>query len=410
MLYRLKLLLSRQNAKKERVRAKLEIDISLVFVMLGLLTFGWVMVTSASMLVALDDYNNPYFYSIRQGFFAIISIFLFLLALLIPTKNYEKNFSAFFFIMLIILVAVLVPGIGKSVNGARRWIPLIVINIQVAELAKLLAIIFFSGYISTNLKKMNEFKEGILTPIALLGCIAILLLMQPDFGSTVVISICVMGMLFVGGNKAQWYGLLLAAMAAMASILVIVSPYRMHRITGFLHPWENANGSGYQLVQALIGFGRGGWFGDGLGNGVQKQFFLPEAHTDFITSVIAEEIGIVGLMVLLCVYLFIVFKALNIAKLAFDLKRHYQAFLAYGIGFWMGFQVFVNVGVNTGLLPTKGLTLPFISYGGSSLLIMCYTIGILLRIDFENKLLSDTINPKYVIRRFNRDWHKKNTK
>ncbi|MGQ4002439.1 putative lipid II flippase FtsW [Francisellaceae bacterium CB299] len=399
MLYRLKLLLSRQNAKKERVRAKLEIDISLVFVMLGLLIFGWVMVTSASMLVALDDYNNPYFYSIRQGFFAIISIFLFLLALLVPTKNYEKNFSAFFFIMLIVLVAVLVPGIGKSVNGARRWIPLIVINIQVAELAKLLAIIFFSGYISTNLSKMNEFKEGILTPISLLGCIAILLLMQPDFGSTVVISICVMGMLFVGGNKAQWYGLLLAAMIAMASILVIVSPYRMHRITGFLHPWENANGSGYQLVQALIGFGRGGWFGDGLGNGVQKQFFLPEAHTDFITSVIAEEIGIVGLMILLCVYLFIVFKALNIAKLAFDLKRHYQAFLAYGIGFWMGFQVFVNIGVNTGLLPTKGLTLPFISYGGSSLLIMCYTIGILLRIDFENKLLADTINPKYVYKK-----------
>jgi cell division protein FtsW len=399
VLYRLKLLLSRQNAKKERVRAKLEIDISLVFVMLGLLIFGWVMVTSASMLVALDDYNNPYFYSIRQGFFAIISIFLFLLALLVPTKNYEKNFSAFFFIMLIVLVAVLVPGIGKSVNGARRWIPLIVINIQVAELAKLLAIIFFSGYISTNLSKMNEFKEGILTPISLLGCIAILLLMQPDFGSTVVISICVMGMLFVGGNKAQWYGLLLAAMIAMASILVIVSPYRMHRITGFLHPWENANGSGYQLVQALIGFGRGGWFGDGLGNGVQKQFFLPEAHTDFITSVIAEEIGIVGLMILLCVYLFIVFKALNIAKLAFDLKRHYQAFLAYGIGFWMGFQVFVNIGVNTGLLPTKGLTLPFISYGGSSLLIMCYTIGILLRIDFENKLLADTINPKYVYKK-----------
>ena len=399
MLYRLKLLLSRQNAKKERVRAKLEIDISLVFVMLGLLIFGWVMVTSASMLVALDDYNNPYFYSIRQGFFAIISIFLFLLALLVPTKNYEKNFSAFFFIMLIVLVAVLVPGIGKSVNGARRWIPLIVINIQVAELAKLLAIIFFSGYISTNLSKMNEFKEGILTPISLLGCIAILLLMQPDFGSTVVISICVMGMLFVGGNKAQWYGLLLAAMIPMASILVIVSPYRMHRITGFLHPWENANGSGYQLVQALIGFGRGGWFGDGLGNGVQKQFFLPEAHTDFITSVIAEEIGIVGLMILLCVYLFIVFKALNIAKLAFDLKRHYQAFLAYGIGFWMGFQVFVNIGVNTGLLPTKGLTLPFISYGGSSLLIMCYTIGILLRIDFENKLLADTINPKYVYKK-----------
>ena len=399
MLYRLKLLLSRQNAKKERVRAKLEIDISLVFVMLGLLTFGWVMVTSASMLVALDDYSNPYFYSIRQGFFAIISIFLFLLALLVPTKNYEKNYSAFFFIMLIVLVAVLVPGIGKSVNGARRWIPLIVINIQVAELAKLLAIIFFSGYISTNLSKMNEFKEGILTPISLLGCIAILLLMQPDFGSTVVISICVMGMLFVGGNKAQWYGLLLAAMVVMASILVIVSPYRMHRITGFLHPWENANGSGYQLVQALIGFGRGGWFGDGLGNGVQKQFFLPEAHTDFITSVIAEEIGIVGLMILLCVYLFIVFKALNIARLAFDLKRHYQAFLAYGIGFWMSFQVFVNIGVNTGLLPTKGLTLPFISYGGSSLLIMCYTIGILLRIDFENKLLADTINPKFVYKK-----------
>ncbi|QLE79691.1 putative lipid II flippase FtsW [Francisella sp. Scap27] len=395
MLYRLKVLLSRQNAKKERVRAKLEIDISLVFIMLGMLAFGWIMVTSASMVVALDDYNNPYFYSIRQGFFAIISIFLFLLALLVPTKNYEKNYNAFFFIMLLVLVAVLVPGVGKSVNGARRWIPLVIINIQVAELAKLLAIIFFSGYIANTLDHMKNFKEGILTPISLLGCIAILLLMQPDFGSTVVISICVLGMLFVGGNKVQWYGLLLVAMILMAATLVVISPYRMHRITGFLHPWENANGSGYQLVQALIGFGRGGWFGDGLGNGVQKQFFLPEAHTDFITSVIAEEIGVVGLMVLLCVYLFIVFKALNIAKLAFELKRHYQAFLAYGIGFWMGFQVFVNIGVNTGLLPTKGLTLPFISYGGSSLLIMCYTIGILLRIDFENKLLADTINPRY---------------
>ncbi|AIT09179.1 cell division protein FtsW [Candidatus Francisella endociliophora] len=399
MLYRLKLLLSRQNAKKERVRAKLEIDISIVFVMLGLLTFGWVMVTSASMIVALDDYNNPYFYSIRQGFFAIISIFLFLLALLVPTKNYEKNFNFFFFAMLLILVAVLVPGVGKSVNGARRWIPLLIINIQVAELAKLLAIIFFSGYIATNLKKMSEFKEGILTPITLLGCIAILLLMQPDFGSTVVISICVMGMLFVSGNKVRWYGLLLGAMVLMAATLVIISPYRMHRITGFLHPWENANGSGYQLVQALIGFGRGSWFGDGLGSGVQKQFFLPEAHTDFITSVIAEEIGVVGLMILLVVYLYIVFRAMSIAKLAFELKRHYQAFLAYGIGFWIGFQVFVNIGVNTGLLPTKGLTLPLISYGGSSLLIMCYTLGILVRVDFENKLLADTINPKYVYKK-----------
>lgn len=150
---------------------------------------------------------------------------------------------------------------------------------------------------------MANFKEGILRPITLLGCIAILLLMQPDFGSTVVISICVMGMLFVAGNKVRWYGLLLGTMVMMAAMLVIISPYRMHRITGFLHPWENANGSGYQLVQALIGFGRGGWFGDGLGNGIQKQFFLPEAHTDFITSVIAEELGVVGLMVLLAVYL-----------------------------------------------------------------------------------------------------------
>nr|WP_232364387.1 putative lipid II flippase FtsW [Francisella tularensis] len=391
--------MSGKNSKKERVRAKLEIDISIVFIMLGLLTFGWVMVTSASMIVALDDYNNPYFYSIRQGFFAIIAIFLFLLALLVPTKNYEKNYNAFFFVMLIVLVAVLVPGIGKSVNGARRWIPLLIINIQVAELAKLLAIIFFSGYIAENLKKMANFKEGILRPITLLGCIAILLLMQPDFGSTVVISICVMGMLFVAGNKVRWYGLLLGTMVMMAAMLVIISPYRMHRITGFLHPWENANGSGYQLVQALISFGRGGWFGDGFGNGIQKQFFLPEAHTDFITSVIAEELGVVGLMVLLAVYLFIVFRAMSIAKMAFELNRYYQAFLAYGVGFWIAFQVFVNIGVNTGLLPTKGLTLPLISYGGSSLLIMCYTLSVLVRVDFENKLLADTINPRYIYKK-----------
>ncbi len=399
MFLRLKLLLTQQNAKRERVKAKLEVDVSIVFAMLGLLAFGWVMVTSASMIVAMDDYNNPFFYSIRQGFFAVIALFLFMLALLIPTKNYEKGFEVIFFIMLIVLVAVLVPGIGKSVNGARRWIPLIIINIQVAELAKLLAIMFFSGYIATNLPKMGNFKEGILTPISMLGAIALLLLMQPDFGSTVVISICVLGMLFMSGNKVKWYGLLLGMMVLAAASLVILSPYRMHRITGFLHPWENANDSGYQLVQALIAFGRGEWFGLGLGNSVQKQFFLPEAHTDFITSVVVEELGIIGLMLLLAVYLFIVIKAINIAKDSYVLKRYYQAFLSYGVAFWMTFQVFVNVGVNTGLLPTKGLTLPFISYGGSSLLIMCFTIGVLVRVDFENKLLSETINPKYVYKK-----------
>ena len=395
MLFWLKLLITRQNAKKERVRAKLEIDVSIVFAMLGLLAFGWIMVTSASMVVASADYGNAFFYSIRQGIFAILATFLFVLALLVPTKNYEKNYNFFFFVMLLVLVAVLVPGLGKSVNGARRWIPLLVINIQVAELAKLLAIIFFSGYISQNLDKMSNFKEGILIPISLLGCVALLLLMQPDFGSTVVISTCVMGMLFMSGNKVRWYALLILAMGMAAATLVILSPYRMHRITGFLSPWKNANGSGYQLVQALISFGRGGWFGDGLGNSIQKQFFLPEAHTDFITSIIAEELGAVGLMAVLCVYMFIVFKGIRIARYAYSLKRIYQAFVAYGISFWLVFQIFVNVGVNTGLLPTKGLTLPFISYGGSSLLIMCFTIGILVRIDFENKLLADFKNPKY---------------
>lgn len=395
MWFWLKTVITQKNAKRKLVRAEIELDMGLVFLIVGLIAFGWLMVTSASMVDALHDYNNPYFYSVRQGIFAFLGLCLIALAILVPTDNYQKLDKTWLIIAFILLLMVLVPGVGRVVNGARRWIPMGIVNLQVAEVAKLCAIMYFANYLVKFSSQIQTFVVGIMRPLVILGAMGVLLLMQPDFGSTVVVFTCVLSMMFMAGVRARWYVLLIAGVAVMAILLVFISPYRMARVTGFLDPWANANSSGYQLVQALISYGRGGWFGDGLGMSIQKQFFLPEAHTDFITSIIAEELGAVGIIVLICVYGLLIFKGLNIARYAQSLDRYYQSYVAYGISFWVAFQVFVNVGVNIGVLPTKGLTLPLISYGGSSLLIMCFALGILLRIDFENKVVADAIKPHY---------------
>ncbi|WP_440993130.1 putative lipid II flippase FtsW [Cysteiniphilum litorale] len=399
MLFFIRNFFSQRNSKKVRVRATIELDMAFVFLVLGLLAFGWIMVTSASMVDANYDYGNPYFYCVRQGFFAVLGIGAMICALLVPTDNYQKIYKLWLIIAFVLLVAVLIPHIGREVNGSRRWIPLIVINVQVSEVVKLCAIMYFSSYLVRFGDVARETFKGVVKPLIILAAMAGLLLKEPDFGASVVMFTCVFGIMFMAGVKLRWFIILIVLGGVAATFLVLFEPYRLARLNGFMNPWADANNTGYQLVQALIAYGRGGWFGDGLGSGIQKQFFLPEAHTDFIVSVVAEELGAVGVITLLMVYAYLIWKGMRIASLAYILNRHFQSYVAYGISFWVAFQVIVNIGVNIGVLPTKGLTLPLISYGGSSLLIMCFALGILLRIDFENKITADEIMPRYVYKK-----------
>jgi cell division protein FtsW len=294
------------------------------------------------------------------------------------------------------LIAVLIPGVGHEVNGSRRWIPLGFINVQVSEVVKLCGIMYFSSY----LVKYGDYAKhdfwGVMKPIGLLAMMAALLLLEPDFGASVVMFTAVFGVMFMAGVNLKWFVMLIVAGGIAATALVIHSPYRLARLTSFSNPWADPYGSGYQLTQSLIGFGRGGWFGLGLGDSIQKLYYLPEEHTDFILSIIAEELGTIGVFALLAVYGILVWRGLQIARLAHQLDRLFEAFISYGITFWIAFQVLVNVGVNIGVLPTKGLTLPLISYGGSSLLVMCFVLGIMLRIDFENRLVVDILKPKFI--------------
>ncbi|WP_119342788.1 putative lipid II flippase FtsW [Facilibium subflavum] len=399
MLFFLRNLFSMRNAKKVRVRAGIELDIGFVFIILALLAFGWIMVTSASMVDAAYDYHNPYFYVIRQGFFVLLGLLTIVLALLVPTDNYQKLYRLWLILAFALLIAVLIPHIGREVNGSRRWIPFLIINVQVSEVVKLCAIMYFSCYLVRFGDVARNTFKGVAKPLVILAAMAVLLLKEPDFGACVVMFTCVFGIMFMAGVKLRWFIILIVLGGVAATFLVVFEPYRLARLNSFLDPWADANNTGYQLVQALISYGRGGRFGDGLGSGIQKQFFLPEAHTDFIVSVIAEELGAVGVIILLAIYSVLIWKGLRIARFAGMLNRMFQSYVAYGISFWIVFQVIVNIGVNIGLLPTKGLTLPLISYGGSSLLIICFALGILLRIDFENKVHADEISPRYVYKR-----------
>ncbi|MCF6765463.1 putative lipid II flippase FtsW [Thiotrichales bacterium 19S3-7] len=390
---------ARKFKKVERVRAPINLNLTLFFSILILLAFGWVMVTSASLVEAQHDYHNAFYFSIRQGIYVILGLAAMAVALFVPTDNYEKLGGIWIIISLILLIAVLIPGIGHVVNGSRRWIPLGFTNIQVSEVVKLCGIMYFSSYIVRHGRYAREAFYGVVKPLALLAILAFFLLLEPDFGASVVLFTIIFGIMFMGGVKLRWFIILAVIGALLAIILVLKSPYRLERVTGFLHPWENQYGSGYQLTQALIAFGRGGWFGLGLGNSVQKLFYLPEAHTDFIVSIIAEEFGAFGVFALMGVYSIVIVIGIKIARAAISLNREFESYVSYGIVFWLAFQVLVNIGVNTGILPTKGLTLPLISYGGSSLLIMCYALGILLRIDFENKILLDQIKPTFKVQK-----------
>jgi len=280
---------------------------------------------------------------------------------------------------------VLVPGVGRNVNGATRWLPLGFVNLQVSELAKLAVVVYAAGYLVRRGEEVRSTIQGFVKPLGVMLLFALLLLLEPDFGAVVVIGATLMGMLFLAGVRLWLFGLLLVAAAGALALLAITSPYRMERLTTFMNPWADPFDSGFQLTQALIAFGRGEWLGVGLGGSVQKLFYLPEAHTDFLFAVLAEELGLLGAVGVIALFAYVVWRGFAIGQVAARAGRHFAAYLSYGIALWIGMQAFINLGVNMGVLPTKGLTLPLMSYGGSSMLVSCIAVALLLRVDRETR-------------------------
>lgn len=364
---------------------RFDMDMPLLVGAVALLALGLVMVTSASMEVAAGRLGSPLFYMNRQIVYLLISLVALAVTLSVPVAVWERFRFMLLFFGFAGLVAVLIPGIGREVNGSWRWIAVGPINVQPSELAKLFAVVFLAGYLVQRKDEVKQEWFGFFKPFMVLGPMACLLIVEPDFGATVVLMGAATGMLFLGGVGLFRFLLLFGSLGALAALAVWAEPYRLQRLTGFLDPWQDPYGTGYQLTQALIAFGRGEWFGVGLGNSIQKQFYLPEAHTDFVFAVLAEELGMIGALAAFALLVFVAIRGLYVGLAAEARGMLFHAYLAYGLSImWCG-QILINVGVNIGLLPTKGLTLPFLSYGGSSLVVCCVCLGLLLRIDWERR-------------------------
>jgi len=374
---------SRSTAAGRRRRGErpAAFDLPLLVTALGLLSFGFVMVASASMTIGDTCCKDPFFFVTRHSLALGLALSAGVVAFTVPVSWWERMGVWMFLGVVGMLILLLIPGIGHNVNGATRWIPLGPLNLQPSEFVKLFAVIYIAGYLVRHAEDVANKLSGFIRPMILIGFTAALILKQPDFGTTAVMLATVMGLLFLGGVSVMPFAVLFGTVLVGLTFLVMTSEYRMRRILSFLNPFEDPFNSGYQLSQALIGFGRGEWLGVGLGNGIQKQYFLPEAHTDFIATVIAEELGLVGMLAIIGAFAFIAWRAFGIGARAQAAGNRFAAYAAQGIGLWLGLQAFINIGVNSGMLPTKGLTLPFLSYGSNSLIVVCMAIAILLRID-----------------------------
>jgi cell division protein FtsW len=365
-------------------------DLSLVWSSAILLGLGLVMVYSASIAIAeagQGGKGDPAHFLIRHGIYLAVGLFAGLLAFQVPVGLWEKYSFHLFFLGAILLVLVLVPSIGREVNGSRRWISLLVVNFQPSEFMKLFVVLYAASYTVRRAAYLNSFRKGFLPMLIVMLGLGLLLLLEPDFGSFVVITVVVMAILFLGGVGLKLFAGLAGFVLASLLALIWVEPYRMQRFFGFMDPWDDPYGKGYQLSHALIAFGRGEWLGVGLGGSVEKLFYLPEAHTDFLLAVIAEELGFAGVLAVIALFGWVVLRAFVIGRQAAIRERAYSALVAQGIGVWIGFQALINMGVNMGVLPTKGLTLPLMSFGGSSILVSCIALAVLLRIDWENRQL-----------------------
>jgi cell division protein FtsW len=371
----------RRRRRSERLDPA--IDYGVLVVVLFLLGFGFLMVTSASMPIADRNYDDPFFFVWRHGFALVLSLALGGLCFVLPVSFWERGGPWLVLVAIALLVLLLIPGVGRTVNGATRWIPLGVLNLQPSEIMKLVAVVYTSGYLVRREIEVHTSFSGFLRPMILIGLGCALIMAQPDFGTTAVILATVMGLLFLGGVNILAFAFLFLLVALALVFLIIVEPYRLQRVTSFLDPFADPFNTGYQLSQALIAFGRGEWFGVGLGNGIQKQFYLPEAHTDFLLAVVGEEFGLVGVLVLVGMFAYLTWRAFAIGARARAQQEPFSCFAAHGIGLLIGLQAFVNLGVNMGMLPTKGLPLPFLSYGSNALIVATMCAALLLRIDLE---------------------------
>ncbi|HGE8503248.1 cell division protein FtsW [Serratia ureilytica] len=359
-------------------------DRTLLWLTFGLAIIGFVMVTSASMPIGQRLADDPFLFAKRDALYLGLAFGLSLVTLRIPMEVWQRYSNVMLLMSIVMLLIVLV--VGSSVNGASRWIALGPLRIQPAELSKLSLFCYLASYLVRKVEEVRSNFWGFCKPMGVMVVLAALLLAQPDLGTVVVLFITTLAMLFLAGAK-MWQFLAIIGSGVFAVVLLIIAePYRMRRVTSFWNPWADPFGSGYQLTQSLMAFGRGEFWGQGLGNSVQKLEYLPEAHTDFIFSILGEELGYIGVVLALLMVFFVAFRAMSIGRRALEIDQRFSGFLACAIGVWFSFQALVNVGAAAGMLPTKGLTLPLISYGGSSLLIMSTAIVLLLRIDYETRL------------------------
>ncbi|MBA3022578.1 MAG: putative lipid II flippase FtsW [Gammaproteobacteria bacterium] len=369
-------------------RAMAEYDTVLAWLVTALLAIGLVMVYSASIATAEAGRYTGHqatYYLVRHSLFMAIGLAVAMAAFMVPTQKWQKYAPVLFVIGVVLLILVLIPGIGKSVNGSRRWISLVVFNMQPSELMKLFAVLYAADYAVRKGAVRHRFVQSFVPMFIVMALVGALLLLEPDMGAFVVICAIAMGMLWLGGFNLKIFGALTFALPLAFAALIFSSEYRMQRVLGFLDPWSDPYGKGYQLSHALIAFGRGEWLGVGLGGSVEKLFYLPEAHTDFLLAVIAEELGLFGVTAVLLLFGWLIVRAFAIGRQAAMSDRLYAALVAQGIGVWLGVQAMINIGVNMGVLPTKGLTLPFLSFGGSGVVVNMVAVAVLLRIDYENR-------------------------
>ena len=352
-----------------------------------LLVYGLLMMTSASVEIAKSQYGDAFYFFKRQGFFALVGLLVLFITLHIPLILWKKYSWVLLLGSFLLLILVLVPGVGKVVNGSARWIDLGFFRLQPSELAKIFIVIYLAAYLDENLKEVKQTWTGFMKPIFIIAAAAFLLQLEPDHGALVILMLTSFCMIFLAGAQIYRFLPMFVGCAGVVTYLAMTKSYVIERFSSFLNPWaaENVFDSSYQLTQALIAFGRGEWFGVGLGNSIQKLYFLPEAHNDFVLAIVGEELGLIGVSVVLILFCLLIFTAFSTGKIAEKNSCLFQAFLAYGIGLLFSGQALINIGVNIGLLPTKGLTLPFMSYGGASLIICCFMAALLIRIQYETQ-------------------------
>jgi len=365
-----------------------ELDYAVVSLAALLLGIGLVMVYSSSIAIAEAGRftgNQPAYFLVRHTVFVFVGGMAGFICFQFPTRLWQQAAPWLFMLGVALLLAVLIPGIGREVNGSQRWLSLGMINLQPSELMKLLVVLYAADYTVRKAASMHSFRRGFLPMLTVMLLVGGLLLREPDFGAFVVITVIAMGVLFLGGMNWKLFAVLILLLLAGFVLLIWSSPYRLQRVMGFMDPWADPFGKGYQLSHALIAFGRGEWFGVGLGASVEKLFYLPEAHTDFLLAVIAEEIGFAGVITVIALFAWLTWRAFAIGNQAARLERYFSALIAQGVGLWIGAQAAINMGVNMGVLPTKGLTLPLLSFGGSGIVANCCALALLLRVDYENR-------------------------